>query len=293
MHQSYAAFFVAVSFLAMCLQHPSSLQDGFAVSASGRGPKLWDLIHWKTSLQPLLIVEESAWSVCSVTGLCLDVRSKGSPVQAQNFNAAVFSSGDWQLQTPRWRVPLPAACESCSDIANPFGSRARLAHSARWLSRVPELLLQWKKSFCSLIPLCSPYISGMVSCQGLELGRNYNAKVFWRWVSRDCRFCVGANGPEGFLLPVESLPVIKNIVYLVTAQHGSWRCSLAASPPTWAGQDRTHLHPFSPLVIYHVLWLPKRADLQSSGPHNSVAHSPQEPVASSFLLVFPPSARCS
>lgn len=123
---------------------------------------------------------------------------KRIPVQARNLNAVVFSSGDWQLQTPRWRVPLPAACESCSDVANRFGSRARLARGARWLSQVPELLLQWKNPFCSLIPLCSPYISGMVSCQGLELGRNYNAKVFWGWASRDCRFCVGANGPEGF-----------------------------------------------------------------------------------------------
>lgn len=77
MHQGYAAVLVAVSFLATCLQHPSSLQDGFAVSASGRGLKLWDLRRRKTSLPPLFVIEESAWSVCSVTGLCPNVRSKG------------------------------------------------------------------------------------------------------------------------------------------------------------------------------------------------------------------------
>lgn len=28
--------------------------------------------------------------------------------------------------------------------------------------------------------------------------RNYNTKIFWGWASRDCRFCVGADGPGGF-----------------------------------------------------------------------------------------------
>lgn len=28
--------------------------------------------------------------------------------------------------------------------------------------------------------------------------RNHNAKIFGGWAGRDCRFCVGADGPGGF-----------------------------------------------------------------------------------------------
>ena len=120
MHQSYAAICDAEYMLQGNLLLLSGSWDGLAASPSGRGLKLRDLRHRKTSLQLLPFVEGSAWSACSQGGAVSWHIFKRLPIQTQNINAMVFSSGDWQLQTPRWHAILPAACGKlfwCSQLA--------------------------------------------------------------------------------------------------------------------------------------------------------------------------------
>lgn len=88
--------------------------------------------------------------------------------------------------------------ESCSDIANPLGSRAMagpqflMTHLSPGVVIAVEEVVLFFNSFVQPIDLLDGTLPRLV------VSRNYNAKVFRCWASCDCRFCIGANGSEGF-----------------------------------------------------------------------------------------------
>lgn len=88
--------------------------------------------------------------------------------------------------------------ESCSDVANPLGSRV-VAGPQRLMTQLSpgvviavEEVVLFFNSFVQPLDQLDGTLPRPVLC------RNYDEKVFWGWVSRDCRFCVGANSPEQF-----------------------------------------------------------------------------------------------
>lgn len=88
--------------------------------------------------------------------------------------------------------------EGCSAVANPLGSRD-MAGPRRLMTQLsPGVVIAVEE----VILFFNSFVQPIDQLDGilprLVVSRNYNAKVFWGWVSRDCRFCAGANGPEGF-----------------------------------------------------------------------------------------------
>lgn len=144
--------------------------------------------------------------------------------------------------------------------------------------------MQWKKSFCSSILLCSPWISWMVSCQGLQLEETITQKSFWGWASRDCRFCVGADGPGGFSFAIRKFT--SSSKYSLLGYCSAQQLEALSLPAHPHEQDRARTpSSFPPPADLFVLSLPRRPDPQSSHLPISAAHSYQELVASSSSLL--------
>lgn len=88
--------------------------------------------------------------------------------------------------------------ESCSDVANPLGNRAMAGSQCLMTQLSPGVVIAVEE----VVLFFNSFVQPMDRLDGMlprpVVRRNYNTKIFWGWASRDCRFCVGADGPGGF-----------------------------------------------------------------------------------------------
>lgn len=210
-----------------------------------------------------------------------------TPVQTGNV-IPVITLGVTDSSRHRHGMPLcQQPVESCSDVANPLGNRATAGSQCLMTQLSPGVVIAVEE----VVLFFNSFVQPMDLLDGilprLVVRRNYNTKIFWGWASRDCRFCVGADGPGGFSFAIRKvLPAVPNPACLVLAQCSSWRHSLPAHPHE---QDRARTpSSFSPPADLSCAFLTQETrspELSSSFPI-SFAHFYQELMASFFSLLM-------
>lgn len=189
-HQSYTGVLVAVSFLGRHVPHPWSLQCAHSTTL-----ELWCPMLWKTSLLKRGL--QGCWAVPRLM-------FKRTPMHTQNGTTMVFSRGDWQLQTWHGMSLCQQPVESCSDVANPLGNRAMAGSQCLMTQLSPGVVVAVE----GVVLFFNSFVQPMDQLDGIlprpVVRRNYNTKIFWGWASRDCKFCVGADGPGGFSFAIRT-----------------------------------------------------------------------------------------
>lgn len=186
-----------------------------------------------------------------------------TPVQTGNV-IPVITLGVTDSSRHRHGMPLcQQPVESCSDVANPLGNRATAGSQCLMTQLSPGVVIAVEE----VVLFFNSFVQPMDLLDGilprLVVRRNYNTKIFWGLASRDCRFCVGADGPGGFSFAIRKFYQqfqIQLAWFLLSAAAGGTHCQ----PTHMSRTGHARLPPFLPLLIYHVLSLPRTPDPQSS-----------------------------
>lgn len=135
--------------------------------------------------------------------------------------------------------------ESCSDVANPLGNRAMAGSQCLMTQLSPGVVIAVEE----VVLFFNSFVQPMDQSDGIlprpVVRRNYNTKIFWGWASRDCRFCVGADGPGGLSFAIRKFTSSSKCSFLGYCSVQQLE-ALTASPPTSAGQSTHAFILFSP-----------------------------------------------
>lgn len=172
--------------------------------------------------------------------------------------------------------------ESCSDVANPLGNTAMAGSQCLMTQLSPGVVIAVEEVVLFFNSFCAAHGSvGWYPAKACSLEEIITQRSFGAGQVVTVNSALELTAQEGFLLPSQSLPAVPNAASLVSAQCSSWRHS-HCQPTHISKTGHTHLHPFFPLLIYHVLFLPRGPDPQSSHLPISAALLYQELMASSF-----------
>lgn len=221
--------------------------------------------------------------LAGVVGLCPNMHSKGSQYKHEML---LLWSSLGLIDSSRHRHGMSVCqqpVESCSDVANPLGNRAMAGSQCLMTQLSPGVVIAVEE----VVLFFKSFVQPMDQLDGIlprpVVRRNYNTKIFWGWANRDCRFCVGADGPGGFSFAIRKFTSSSkySLIGYCSAQQLE-PLSLPAHPHE---QDRARTpSSFSPPADLPCAFLTRRPDPQSSHLPVSVPQSYQELMASSSLL---------